>query len=280
MSATGIVIDPAASTDLTTPTDRTAAWFVEARRTAHGTDVYPGPVPTTMQAAYAIQDAAIARWPDRIVGWKVGMVPPAQQTALGTHRVAGPIFAANVQTVTDARSSVTLGVIPGGFAAVESEFIARIGADADPGQTDWTLAEATDMIDAVFVGVELAGSPLSTINDLGSAVVASDFGNNAGLVVGPELTDWAVRLEAVAVTSQVDATVVGRGTARDIPRGVVESVRFLLGHCAGRGMALTRGTFVSTGAVTGVHRIVAGQTAICAFDGVAEITCATVNVAD
>ncbi|MDP2117545.1 MAG: 2-keto-4-pentenoate hydratase, partial [Brevundimonas sp.] len=44
--------------------------FVEARRSARALATYPGTAPESLEAAYAIQDDAIALWPDRIAGWK------------------------------------------------------------------------------------------------------------------------------------------------------------------------------------------------------------------
>lgn len=254
-----------------------AETFVSARLAARAVPGYPGDIPEHMARSYAIQDAAIALYPDRVVGWKVGGVPPAQQPALGIHRLAGAIFAGNVWTVGDAPTP--LPAIEGGFAAVEAEFIARIGADADPAKTDWTVEEAADQIDAVFIGVELAGSPLSAINDLGSAVVASDFGNNGGLVIGPELTDWRDRMDAIKVETIIDGVSVGTGGSLSLAGGALESVRFLLEHCARWGRPLTAGTLVSTGAVTGVHRIYAGSESTCVFEGVGEVRCTVVKAA-
>ena len=188
------------------------------------------------------------------------------------HRISGPIFSRNVWPVaTD--GPTPLPAFEGGFAAVESEFIARIGADADPAKTDWTIEEAAAQVDAVFIGVELAGSPLSEINDLGSAVVASDFGNNGGMIVGPELTDWRARLETLSVETVVNGESLGVGGSPSLAGGAMESVRFLLEHCARRGRPLKKGTLVSTGAVTGVHRVYEGDEALCAFDGVGDIHC-------
>jgi 2-keto-4-pentenoate hydratase len=48
-------------------------------------------------------------------------------------------------------------------------------------------------------------------------------------------------------------------------------VRFLLEHCAKRGRPLTEGMLVSTGAVTGVHRIYADSEFTCDFRGVGTI---------
>ena len=254
-----------------------AKTFVSARLAARAVSDYPGDVPLQMSRSYAIQDAAIALYPDRVVGWKVGGVPPAQQPTLGIHRLAGAIFSGNVWTTGEVPTP--LPAIEGGFAAVEAEFIARIGADTDPAKTDWTIEEAADQIDAVFIGVELAGSPLSAINDLGSAVVASDFGNNGGLVIGPELTDWRERLDVIQVETVIDGISVGKGGSPSLAGGALESVRFLLEHCARWGRPLTAGTLVSTGAVTGVHRIYAGSESTCVFEGVGEVRCTVVKAA-
>ncbi len=77
-----------------------------------------------------------------------------------------------------------------GFAAGEAEFLLRIGAPPPAGKTSFTLEETADLIDAVHVGIEIASSPLGAINEIGPIAVVSDFGNNNGLVVGPEIADW------------------------------------------------------------------------------------------
>lgn len=251
-----------------------AARFVRARLSATGMADYPGQVPLDMATAYATQEVAIDLFPDEIVGWKVGMVPPALQPTLGIHRLAGPIFRRNLWAPSAAPTP--LPEIEGGFAAVEAEFVARMGP-VDPSKLDWTLEEATAAIAGLHIGVELAGSPLTIINDLGSAVVASDFGNNGGLVLGEEIEDWAARLDGIEVETRIDGETVGNGTAASIPRGILESVRFLLENLARRGRPAVEGTLVSTGAVTGVHRVHAGSSSVCAFSGVGEIHCSVVR---
>lgn len=250
--------------------------FVAARLSARATPHYPGRIPSTLAEAYAIQDEAIALYGDRIAGWKVGGVPPGQQSGLGAHRLAGPIFARNVWSAASGET-IALPAIDGGFTAVESEFIARIGLDADPARLDWTIEDAVRQVDGVFVGVELAGSSLSAINDLGSAVVASDFGNNAGLVLGPEVVNWRERLDGLEVETIVNGASVGFGRHSSLTGGAMESVRFLLEHCARTGRPLKAGALVSTGAVTGVHRVRIGDQATCIFMGVGEIHCSVVR---
>jgi len=267
----------AAPSQVSTLDQAVAETFVSARLAACAVPGYPGAVPEQMARSYAIQDAAIALYPDRVVGWKVGGVPPEQQAVLGVHRLAGAIFAGNVWIAGE--TPTPLPAIQDGFAAVEAEFVARIGKDTDPNKIDWTLEDAADQISAVFIGVELAGSPLASINDLGSAVVASDFGNNGGLVIGPELTDWRARLDTVKVETLIDGVSVGTGGAPSLVGGALESVRFLLEHCARWGRPLKAGSLISTGAVTGVHRIHAGSQSICRFAGVGEVCCTVVTAA-
>lgn len=271
MSATGTQDSDAAA-----KASAIARQFVAARLEMRHIPYYPGQIPETLAQSYAIQDIAIGRFPDEVVGWKVGGVPPAHQERLGAHRTAGVIFARNVWPASD-DAVVSLPVIEDGFAAIESEFIARVGADVDPAKTVWTIDEAAQAIDKIFVGVELAGSPLATINDLGPTVSASDFGNNGGLVVGPELENWRARLDQVEVETVINGASVGTGGSQSLAGGALESVRFLLEHSAGRGRPLKAGTLISTGAVTGVHRAQIGDEAISRFKGIAEIRCSVVK---
>lgn len=255
---------------------RIAERFVEARLQSRALPDYPGDVPATMSAAYAVQDQAIDLYPGDIAGWKVGGVPPELQPALGVHRLAGAIFARNVWAAQDGVST-PLPVIPGGFGAVEAEFVVRIGVDADPAKLDWSVEDAAEQIDTIFIGVELAASPLASINALGSAVVASDFGNNGGLLVGAEVPEWRDRLAEIWVETIIDGVSVGRARQDSLAGGALESVRFLLEHCARWGRPLKAGTLISTGAVTGVHETQIGSDAVCIFEGVGEIRCSVVR---
>jgi 2-keto-4-pentenoate hydratase len=211
-----------------------------------------------MPSGYAIQDVAIGLWQDSVAGWKVGLVPPPEQARLGTNRLSGPIFSRKV--TRSGAVPTQLAAIEGGFAALEVELVAAIGTDAKPDQTAWTVDEAAAMVGGWHLGVEFAASPLATINDLGATVVVSDFGNNNGLIVGPRV-DTALLSDPskLLCRAMIDGREVGQATAAAIPGGPLEAVRFLLGHLAGRGRPLRAGQWVSTGAVTGVHRIFAGQ---------------------
>ena len=232
--------------------------FVSARDRAVPLVDFPGPLPRDMRYAYAVQEAALGLRSETVAGWKVGLVPPAEQAALGATRLAGPIFSSTVIRVAGGvGSAVQLPAIPGGFAAIEVELVAVVGRDAPPEKTDWTAADAATIVGAWHLGMEFAASPLATINDLGAAVVVCDFGNNSGLVVGArvELGDPS----QFVCRATIDGKEVGHASAAGLPGGPLESVRFLLGHLAARRRPLRAGDWVSTGAITGVHRVHPGQ---------------------
>ena len=84
-------------------------------------------------------------------------------------------------------------MIGGGFGAVEAEYVYRLGRDATTQKLHWTPEEALELVDELLVGVEFAGSPLASINVLGPRVVASDYGNNAGLILGAVVPGWRER---------------------------------------------------------------------------------------
>lgn len=246
--------------------------LVAARRDARALPAYPGAVPASLEAAYAIQTAGIALYGGTIAGWKVGRIWPPFDAQFGSDRLAGPIFASSVVSAQGGIAA-EMPVFEGGFAAVEAEFVFRLG-DVPKGQARFSLAEAAATIAGVHVGIEIASSPLAAINDLGPAVTVSDFGNNHGLIVGPEIAGWAYAgIDDWPISVAIDDALVGTGFASDFPDGTLGSVRFLLELLARRGIAVPPGTLVSTGAITGVHAIGVAQSAAAHFGDDHSLSC-------
>lgn len=253
-----------------------AQQFVQARLAARALPGFPGGLPPDMAAGYQAQEAGIGLWPDEVVGWKVGRIPLELQAALQAERVMGPIFRRNLWTA-DPAAPTPLPVIEGGFAAVEAEYVYRMGRDAPSGKVDWTPEEALDYVADLLVGVEFAGSPLATINVLGPRVVAVDFGNNAGQVLGKAVPGWRERPQDIPPChAWVEGELVGEGAPASIPGGPPASLAFLLGACAARGRPLRAGQIVTTGAASGIHDIRAGETARITFGDLEEIRCIAV----
>ncbi|QBB69411.1 2-keto-4-pentenoate hydratase [Pseudolysobacter antarcticus] len=251
--------------------------FVQARLAGVALDGFPGSIPLTLDAAYRCQSAAIQRWPDSIVGWKVGYIAAAQREPGGDDRLVGPIFARNLQLAQDGRS-LEFPVFEGGFAAVEAEFVFRLGEDAPREKIVWSADEARAMVAEMYIGIETAGSPLATINALGPRVVVSDFGNNAGLLLGPKIAGGLSLAETeLNCTMMIAEHRVGAGAASDVADGLLAALAFALSRCARNGRPLRAGDLITTGAVTGIHDIVSGQEALAEFGAYGAIRCRAVE---
>jgi 2-keto-4-pentenoate hydratase len=248
--------------------------FVQARMQARALNEYPGTVPETLETAYRCQELAIERWPDRIAGWKVARIGAAAQSVYPEERLIGPVFSSNVRFAKSI-DAIDCPVFEGGFAAVEAELVIRVAGDPPSEERNWTVDEAAAYVGSLHIGVEVASSPLATLNDLGPGAVISDFGNNWGVIVGPELKDWR-SIEELSVQSFIDGAFVGKGVAF-IRQGALGALAFTLNKCAQRGRRLQPGDVISTGMITGVHDIRIGQVSRHVFEGCGEIKCRAVQ---
>lgn len=236
-----------------------AQTMVAARMAASGLSDYPGEAPTDLATAYLIQDRAIELWSDSIGGWKVGRIPPAVEDQFGCDRLAGPIFADTILRQSGG-DIPAMPVFAEGGAAVEAEFVAVMREDAPADKVTWSRDEAAAMISELHIGLEIASSPLTGINDRGPAVVASDFGNNLGLIVGPAIPGWNERdVNSLTCATYIDGELVGEGGAFGLTGGVIRSVQFILELAARRGFPLRAAQLVATGQTTGIHDVLPGQ---------------------
>jgi 2-keto-4-pentenoate hydratase len=241
--------------------------FVAARQTGESLARYPGPAPVDMAEAYDIQDHAIALIGEPILGWKVGRIAPHLHSQFGATCLSGPIF-----SVVDAEPTTPVAApVLSGFAAAEAELVLRLRADAPVGLDATSVA---DFIEEVRFGIEIASSPFPGINDHGPAVTASDCGNNFGLVLGPRVADWrGGALVGASVSLDIDGENGGLGQVAAGAMGPFGAVAFLVDHLRARGLAWPNGVWVSSGALTGVHRVRPGQVVTARFGDSIGVAC-------
>lgn len=227
-----------------------SATLLRARATAKALAGPPDGLPDSLEDAYRLQERSIADWEDEIAGWKVGGVPSAYLDRFDETFLAGPIFARSVRWVKQGEQA-EMPVFEGGFAAIEPEFVFSLGRGANE--------------DRLFIGAEIASSPIPAINDYGPTAVISDFGNNNGLAIGPEIADWRNRDSAATITTYIDGESIAEKTLDDFRQGALAALAFLRNLSRQRGFALPPGTLVSSGAITGVHEAAAGAEALLDF---------------
>ncbi|MEM8814407.1 MAG: 2-keto-4-pentenoate hydratase [Pseudomonadota bacterium] len=249
-----------------------SAAFCGARSAGRALGGFPGILPANLDDAYRVQDLSIARWPDQVAGWKVGGIDPAMRAAYPATRLCGPIFSRYVRHAADGEP-VGMLAFEGGFAAIEAEFAFRLGDVCALPDAPLVLDDAIRAIESAHIGVEVASSPLATINELGPGAIVSDFGNNAGLVIGPALSrDRLDRLFEIEITVDIDGRTAGVGRAGRGADGPLGSVVFLIECLRQRGHAIPPGTWVSTGAISGVHSAPVGSFSVARFAGLGSLS--------
>ncbi|SMF71869.1 2-keto-4-pentenoate hydratase [Tistlia consotensis] len=248
-----------------------ASRLLEARRKATPLHDFPGPVPTDLETAYAIQDEVRRQSGRALVGWKVAMIQPRLRQQLGGERLAGPLFADTLWTAAPGKP-VEVAVFEGGEAALEAEFVIRLGRDLSAADGPFTPESVADAVASLHGGAEIAASPIAPIISLGSAAMIADLAFNGGAVVGPEIPDWrSQRLDELATRMTIDGEVVGEGDAANVPGGPLGALAFLAAHLTGRGETLRKGQVVLTGATTGMHAITPGRRGLVEFHGAGAI---------
>lgn len=239
--------------------ERIAEAFAGARRGGTALARYPGPLPESLDEAYAIQRRAVELVGLPVLGWKIARLSEAEAERWGVSRIFGPVC--RVWEAGDIHPQVPL--IASGFSAAESEIQLRLGGGGS--ELPAATSAPGEIVDSVRIGIEVAGSPYREINAHGAAVTVSDFGNNIGVVLGPPCgsLDDVARL---SVRSILDGETVGSACAGEAP---LEALRFLLTEAPRRGWSLQPGQWLSSGAVTGGHPVMPGQqfSAVAELDG-------------
>lgn len=217
--------------------------LMQARRDMSVLPKFPAALPQTLEGAYAVQARSIAHWDDEVTGWKVGGVPAIYLDRFTDKRLIGPIFSKN--TVYSDEGATTVMPVFDGFAAVEGEWVFCLGETPDQ--------------DRLHMGVEIASSPLQNINDMGPAAVICDFGNNRGLIVGPEIPNWrSLSPETFEMKTEINGEIVGTKTISSFPGDALDALEFWRAKAKTNGLSADAGTYISSGAITGVHETKAG----------------------
>jgi len=256
--------------------------LVSARKSACVLKTFPGDVPTTLNAAYRVQDMSLAQWSDEITGWKVGMVIPELREQMGAERLMGPVFKKVTHFIGRSHADseyVKLEVYAGGMVAVEAELVFELGQEIKPGSVD-TMGPLKHLIKAVYAGVEIASSPVINLNSYGPTAIISDFGVNQGMVIGAPIQSWDTMIDKIQTSVFINQKHVNTAPSNSVFRGPMAAIAYLIDQAAARNITLKKGCLICSGAITGVHDTFAGATSTVTFEGIGNINMKLVPVVE
>lgn len=246
--------------------------LIAARQSCSLLEAFPGVLPTTPQAAYQVQDLCIAGWNDKLVGWKVAGLKPELHEAFNAPRQSGPVFKKSLQ-FSNGNDHILAPVFAESFAAIEAEYVIELADISSLPTRNLSIEDARKAIAKVFIGIEVASTPMKNTHSYGPLSPVCDFGNNAGVIVGPEIPDWRERnLSDIEVSVKIGNNTIATANSKPGLAGPLGAVAYLIEHLAERGQPLAAGTYVSSGAITGVHQAAIGVPSEVSFKGLGTIS--------
>ena len=157
--------------------------------------------PRDFSEAFAVQEQVIAAFGSPVIGWKVNELPDKRVTF-------APILKSD--EVAAGGTWVVKGSEPAG---IELEIAFRMARDVPQGAT---RDEILDCVASAHVVFELCQSRLADPADVPRHVALADSISNAGIVVGPQISNWRTREHrAVPGRLLVDSKVHKEGQSAD-----------------------------------------------------------------
>lgn len=217
----------------------------------------------TFGDAYAVQAAFRARWPQRVVGYKVGCSSEqSQQMVNSPGPIAGCLFADDVW-------HQPASLDPGRFfvtGAVEAEFGFRLAADLPPRAAPYSRNDAAGAVGAVVPLIEICDTRLADWPTRPIEEITADNAFNGGVVIGPDFAQWReLELGTHEVTLSIDGTQKGKGPGSLVLGHPLLALTWLANELSRQGIGMRAGDLIAAGTCTGLHFAPAGSTVVADF---------------
>lgn len=237
---------------------------------AHRLRRQPNPVgsfepPASMDAAYAIQDAADAilrtEHGHRPIGYKIAGTNPASRAHL---KITAPFHGRLYDKLTTTSPAV-LGDIP--FLRVhEPEIAIQIDRDLDPAQGPFSAEQIAAATRAVLPVIEIIGTSFEPWTQAGAPNLASDNAAFGYWIMGAPVRDWSrIDLLDGAVMLTINGEVKATGKGRNVDDGAFGASAWLANALAARRRGLKAGEYITTGSVTPPIPVAPGQHVVADF---------------
>ena len=249
--------------------DEAVRRIVEARKSLSILEVLTGAAAVaTLEDAYRIQSAVTERWDDDIAGWKVGATAKQVQQLFGVSEPAyGPVFRKSVF-----QSPAHLPARGFHHQMLESEFAFRFGKDLAPRSTPYARDEILASVDALIPSFEIVSPRFNRLTVDKFPQVVADFCANGGAILGTAVANWRdIDLPAHAVKLFIGGVLRQEGVGAAVLGDPINVLVWLVNKFRAQGLALSKGQFVLTGTMTGIHTAEIGQRAIADFGNLAKV---------
>jgi len=230
---------------------------------------YPGPAPADSAAAFALQCEAARLTGWRQTGWKIGCTSQMAQKMLRTDSpFPGPVYAE--RTIADGG---TVAFADQALRLVEPEIAFTMGHDLPPCGRERPVEEVIEATACVHLSLELVNRRLPGGLEDGNTWNIADGGCNDAFVLGPANPVLpAGRYAGLELTVTKNGEVASTGIGANALGGPDIALAWLANHLNAHGLMLKAGDVVTTGVVTGLIYVEAGDEIISTCAELGEVS--------
>jgi|ETN01SMinimDraft_4_1059930.scaffolds.fasta_scaffold86213_1 2-keto-4-pentenoate hydratase len=228
--------------------------------------------PADFDAAYAIQDQLVelllAARASAVGGHKIALSSKVMQQMLGADGpVAGVLLAADLhQSPLVVRRRDFLGF------GIECELAVRLGADLTAAAAPHDRASVAAAVATCQAAFELVDDRRADYLETGAVLLAADNAWNAGVVLGPEVSDWqSIDFESGRGNLTISGEAIDDGPLGAVMGHPFEVVAWLANNLAGRDRGILAGELIITGSIMATRYPEAGDSIVYAAEGLGEV---------
>lgn len=242
--------------------DAAATLLIAAHRALRPRPKLPAAcAPKTLLEAYAVQDRFVALL-GRPVGYKLGYVNPAVQQSLG---IGEPVFGRLIAGRVHA-SPAALPAVDFATRVVETEFGFRMARALPARAEPYSLDEVAGAIGAALPALEIVDSRFEEWRKLSALEAVADNVLHSHWVHGAEVADFRdLDLASLEVVTRVNGAEATRGKGANVLGSPLHALLWLANGLSQMGRGLAAGDLVTTGCVTDILELAAGDSAEADF---------------
>lgn len=242
--------------------------LLNARLSGEKLGTYPGPAPTSMADAFAIQSAIRSSIGWKHAGWKIGCTSERAQKALHTDGpFPGPLYRERLFS-----SGTHVETLASNSRTTEPEIAFTMARDLPARDRAWSVEEVLDAVATVHPSIEIVNPRLPKgFNDVVEWYVA-DGGLSHALVLGPGVMPLK-RADYARITNRVSLNGVSKysGIASNALGGPELALTWLANNLIAKGLFLRAGDVVTTGVITEVFDTSIGDHVEATYDLIGKV---------
>ena len=241
----------------------------EARLSGEKLSSYPGPTPSSMAEAFAIQSAVRTSIGWTHAGWKIGCTSEKAQKALHTDGpFPGPVYKERLFP-----TGSHVATLSSNSRTTEPEIAFTMARDLPARDKPWSVDEVLEAVATVHPSIEIVNPRLPKgFNDVVEWYVA-DGGLSHALVLGPGVKPLN-RADYARITNRVSINNVNTysGIASNALGGPELALTWLANDLVAKGLFLRAGDVVTTGVITAVFETSIGDHVEASYDLIGNVS--------